>query len=142
MSILAEGYASAVRSRLGVDESDLSDEDITKTAFSRIAELQISKKVPEYKSITDEADLFYLEEAALNYVCYLLCPIMALKVNVEVKTLDTAWKKAKVDWDALADMFLTRYLLAVESIETVEVVTYSSTIVGLISHDYEPIGGE
>lgn len=142
MDILKEGFRDKVRSRLGVDEVDLPDGDIDKTGFAQIAELKVKKRVPRYMDIVDETELIYLEEAAVNYFCYLMCPLMALKVNIEVKALDTSWKKDKVKWDERATWFLGEFELALDNITSVEVTTYDASIAGLITHDYEPIGGE
>ena len=94
-----------------------------------------------YASITDEVELFYLEEAAINYICYKLCPSLPRRLNIEVKTLDTTWKKEKIDWAKLAEYFLGEFESALGNIESVEVAGGSPDIAGVIVHEYDPIGG-
>lgn len=141
MLFLTSGYETYVRGRLGLDEIDLTDSDINSARFPDIAEATIKKRVPSYSTITDETELFYLEEAAINYICYLICPILPRKLNIEVKTLDTTWKKEKTDWAKLADYFLAEFEKALSNIESVEVASGSSVIASIITNEYDPIGG-
>ncbi len=142
MLFLTTGYETFVRGKLGLDDIDLTDSDINNARFPNIAETVVKRRVPLYSSITDETELFYLEEAAVNYICYLICPTLPRKLNIEVKTLDTSWKKEKIDWAKLADYFLSEFEKALGNIESVEVVGGSSIIAGVITNDYDPIGGE
>jgi hypothetical protein len=142
MLFLTPGYETVVRGKLGLDDIDLTDADINNARFPSIAEAVVAKRVPAYSSITDTVELFYLEEAAINYICYLICPTLPRKLNIEVKTLDTTWKKEKIDWEKLANHFLTEFDKAIGNIESVEIVGSSPVISGIISNDYNPIGGE
>lgn len=140
MDILTTGFESVVRSKLGVDVCDLPDDEINKSKFPEQAEIIIKRRVPNYKFITDESDKFFLEDAVINYICYLLCPSLSRRLNIEVKTLDTSWKKDKIDWQELAEYFLSKCEEALLNIQTVEVVSVQPTIVEKISFEYTPIG--
>lgn len=141
MEFLSSGYEKIVRGRLGLDEADLSDSDINDARFPVMAEAIIKKRIPSYSTIVDGMELFYLEEASINYICYLLCPTLPRKLNIEVKTLDTSWKKEKIDWAKLANYFLTEFESALSNIESVDIVSGSSIIAGVITSEYDPIGG-
>jgi len=140
MDILTAGFESVVRSKLGVDVCDLPDDEINKSKFPEQAEIIIKRRVPNYKFITDESDKFFLEDAVINYICYLLCPSLSRRLNIEVKTLDTSWKKDKIDWQELAEYFLSKCEEDLLNIQTVEVVSIQPTIVEKISFEYTPIG--
>jgi hypothetical protein len=141
MDILNEGYEITIRAKFGVDEFDLTDNDINNSKAPLIAEAITKKRISDYAVITDNTDLFFLEEAILNYVCYLLCPVVSKKVNIEVKTLDTTWKKEKINWSDLASYFLNKYEEALLNIESVDVDTGGTTqLIDKIEFDYVPIG--
>jgi len=137
--LLKEGFTNVIRSKFGISEYDLSDEDIINSRFIEQAELAIKKRVPNYKNVTDEHDLFLLESAMINYICYLLCPTLALRLNIEVKTLDTTWKKDKVDWEKLAQSFLSGFEDCLASLETVEILEWATKIIDKVSYPYSPI---
>lgn len=141
MLFLTPGYEKRVRGKFGLDEIDLTDDDINNPKFPELAEKIVVKRVPMYASITDEVELFYLEEAAINYICYKLCPSLPRRLNIEVKTLDTTWKKEKIDWAKLAEYFLGEFESALGNIESVKVAGGSPDIAGVIVHEYDPIGG-
>ncbi len=140
MAILNEGYEIVIRSRLGVDEMDLPDAEIYASKFPILAEGIVKNRVPDYADIIDETDAIFIEDAVICYVCYLLCPSMPRRLNIEVKTLDTAWKKDKTNWEEEAENFLAKYEEYLSNLSTVSVVSYSVSIVGRIDNEYLPIG--
>jgi len=140
MDILNESYETVIRAKIGVDSYDLTNDDINDSKSPLLAEVIVERRVEDYASISDEADLFFLEDAVINYACYLLCPVVSRKVNIEVKTLDTTWKKEKISWSDLAAYFLNKYEEALLNIESVDVNIADTQLVDKIEFDYIPIG--
>lgn len=131
--IMQTGYEDAVRSKLGLKKTELPDVDIQQRLIVDLAESTVIKRVPQYSNITDESDKLYLENAVLSQICYLLCPGMSRRVNLEVQTIDVKWKKDKVDWAEAADSFLEEYENSLRQISTVTVdVPVNSNILGII----------
>lgn len=121
--ILPAGYEDAIRSKLGVKVAELPNLDINQRVIVDLAESIVIKRVPMYAAITDEIDKIHLENAVLSQVCALLCPGLTRRLNIEVKTIDVAWKKDKVRWDEMAQRFLADYENALTQITTVEVIS-------------------
>lgn len=140
MDIVVAGYESEIRALFGVDELDLPDDAIQQRAIIDMAVLEIKTRVPAWASIEDESDLLRLQNAVNNYACYLLCPSMDQRLNYKVKTMDTSWEKQKTDWEAKAARFLDSVATALTGITTVEIDTYTPTLVGIISNTRVPIG--
>jgi len=126
--ILKDGFEKSVRTRMGVKESELPDEDINDKFIAGLAETVTIKRVPEYEKITDEKDLMFLESAVIYYTCYLLAPTMPNKIKYKVSTIEVKWEKLKTDWEKRAEEFLISYEEALSQIETVSVVTTQSEI--------------
>lgn len=126
--ILKDGFEKSVRTRMGVKESELPDEDINDKFIAGLAETVTIKRVPDYEKITDEKDLMFLESAVIYYTCYLLAPTMPNKIKYKVSTIEVKWEKLKTDWEKRAEEFLILYEEALSQIETVSVVTTQSEI--------------
>lgn len=126
--ILKDGFEKSVRTRMGVKESELPDEDINDKFIAGLAETVTIKRVPEYEKITDEKDLMFLESAVIYYTCYLLAPTMPNKIKYKVSTIEVKWEKLKTDWEKRAEEFLILYEEALSQIETVSIVTTQSEI--------------
>lgn len=133
--ILDAGYETAVRSKLGARESELPDTEINQPLVVDLSENVIIERVPEFASITDPKDKLFLENAVVNYICYLLAPSMTRRVNLEVATIDTKWKKDKIDWVARAQEYLMEVETSLKMIGTVEIVGYDSKLFGIASVD-------
>jgi hypothetical protein len=118
---LQAGFEVAVRARLGANAGELPDSDINNRYISQYAEAIVLKRVPDYASITDELDSISLENAVIAYICYLLCPSMARRVNIEVTTIDVKWKKDKMNWSDLAASFIADMEASLSQIQTVPV---------------------
>lgn len=129
--ILQVGYEDAVRAKLGVKESELPNSVINQRLIVDLAEIIIIKRVPDYASITDETDLLMLENAVVAYICYLLAPGMARRVNQEVTTIDVKWKKDKVDWSAKAHEFLVEVEQSLGNIVSVSVMMDDDILFGI-----------
>jgi hypothetical protein len=119
--IVQTGYEAAVRSKLGVKESELPDSEINQRLILDLAEAVVVKRVPNYASISDVADLIRLEAAVVSYVCYLLSRGMARRVNIQVQTIDVKWVKDKVDWTAMGEVYLAEMEQLLSEITSVEV---------------------
>jgi hypothetical protein len=130
MLILPVGFEKSVRNRLGVRETELPDDAINDIFVVETAERYIMYRVPDYATIIDESDLFNLKSAAMFYVCALIAPTMARRVNIEVGTIDVKWKKANVKWDDFANSCLADVEVALGNITTV-------TIIGVLNY---PLG--
>jgi hypothetical protein len=142
MDVLHANYKGIARARFSVTTDDLSDDDIENSMTAELADIYIKKRVPEYASITDASDLLFMQMAAVSYMCYLLCPSMPGRVNIEVSTLDVKWKKEKMDWKGLEQKFLAEAESFLSKIETVTVTEYAqSPIISVITNAQNPIGG-
>ena len=126
--ILEAGYEQVIRSKLGVKVNELPDEDINQPLIKDMAEGVVVKRVPNHDKITDSVERLFLQNAVISYICYLLCPSMSRRLNQEVTTLDTKWKKQRVDWDVMAQTFLEEFETSLASIESVEVITYDPVL--------------
>ena len=141
MDIIPYNYKDIARSRFSVTVDELSNNDIEDSMTAELADVYIKKRVPEYASVTDEADLLYMQMAAVSYMCHLLCPSMPNRVNIEVTSLDIKWKRDKMDWKGLEQKFLNEMEAFLGRIETVTVTepTYAP-IISKITYDRNPIG--
>lgn len=131
--ILTTGYEDAVRSKLGIRAIDLPDSDINQPLILDLAENVVMKRVPACSTITDTLDLLYLQSAVVSYICYLLAPSMSRRLNIEVTTIDTKWKKEKVDWAKRAEEFLADFENSLSQITSVEVVGTENTTILMIA---------
>jgi len=143
MVILQEGFENVVRSRFGIDEDDLPNEEIYQPLVAELAEAKIIKRVPNYSSITDPIDLLYLQNAVISMVCAILCPSMSKRLNLKIGISDVKIEKERVDWDLRRQQFIEEVEANLLSIETVDVLTgVGSGIVGVIRNPRRPIGGD
>ncbi|WP_426455301.1 hypothetical protein ACP26L_36395 (plasmid) [Paenibacillus sp. S-38] len=133
--ILQTGYEAAVRSMLGVKKAELPDEDINQRLILGMAEAQVIKRVPEYAVMTSEEELIYLETAVISYICYLLCPSMARRVNTEVSTIDVKWKKAAVNWADRAAEYLQQFENAMTVLVPESQTGYTVTLMGIAKRE-------
>ncbi|MGA4519203.1 hypothetical protein ACPA0F_18255 [Solibacillus silvestris] len=136
--ILQPGYEESVRSKMGVKTGELPDEVINSRLIIDLAENQLAKRVPDHAAITDIGDKLLLEGAVISYMCYLLAPSMARRLNIEVTALDMKWKKDKVDWNELAHLFLSEVDAQLSGISSVVVDgndQADSSLVALIQPD-------
>lgn len=133
MAIVVD-YESVRRALGGVSVSMISDSDIDDITIIGLAEAWVIKQVPEYTSITNDTDLLYLKAAVVNKAASLLCPMCATKNKIEVKTIDTSWKKDKIDWKAHAELLESKAVSALQEITTVEVNTGSDASMFIIAN--------
>jgi len=143
MLILEPGFENVVRSRLGVDADDLTDEELNQPLIVDLAEATIIRRVPAYESITDPLDLLYLQNAVISQICYILCPSMPKRLNLRISISDVKIEKEKVDWDMMAAKFLAEVESNLGSITTVPVnspMEGVSILVDKIRNTRKPIG--
>lgn len=143
MLILEPGFENVVRSRLGVDADDLTDEELNQPLIVDLAEATIIRRVPAYESITDTLDLLYLQNAIISQICYILCPSMPKRLNLKISISDVKIEKEKVDWDMMAAKFLAEVESNLGSITTVPVnspMEGVSILVDKIRNTRKPIG--
>lgn len=129
--ILGTGYEEMVRAKFGVKKSELPDEEIAQPLMVDLAEAMVIQRVPDYDQVSG-IDQLFLQNAALSYLCYLLCPGMARRLNVKVTTIDIRWEKERVDWEQMAQDFLAEFEQALSQITSVAVVGADSELVGII----------
>lgn len=143
MLILEPGFENVVRSRLGVDADDLTDEELNQPLIVDLAEATIIRRVPAYESITDPLDLLYLQNAVISQICYILCPSMPKRLNLKISISDVKIEKEKVDWDMMAAKFLAEVESNLGNITTVPVnspMEGVSILVDKIRNTRKPIG--
>lgn len=143
IEIMQPGFEVYVRSLLGVDETELTDEELNSPIYEELAEATIKKRVPDYANVTDTVDLLYMQNATMYLVCALVCPSMGRRLNIDVTTLDVKWKKDKVDWGEKEKYFLGKVEDMLLSVTTVEVSMpdYDGSLVDYIRNTRNSIGG-
>ena len=100
-------YDSVRRLLGGVDEDILPNEDIDDPAILDVAEFQVLDLVPNYYDMPD-VDKAKVRLATIYIIASMLCPSMASRVDIEVKTIDVTWKRKAVDYAELADTLMSR----------------------------------
>lgn len=131
--ILKQGYEEIVRSKLGVKSSEVTDAEINQRMIIDLAEATVIRRVADpvlqktYTDITEPTDLMYLESAVICYMCKLLCPGLARRLNSSVSTIDVTWKKDKINWDDRALSFAAEYENALFNIKGYSVATGSDS---------------
>ena len=100
-------YDSVRRLLGGVDEDILPNEDIDDPTILDVAEFQVLGLVPNYHELSD-ADKAKVRLATIYIIASMLCPSMASRVDIEVKTIDVTWKRKAVDYTELAESLMSR----------------------------------
>ncbi len=122
-------YYESVRRKLGATENLILDADIDDPMIIGIAEANIIKLVPDYTLITDETELLFLRFAVISYTASLLCPLMAAKHKIDVKTIETAWKKDRINWTERVNELVNEALAMLQQITSVTVNFGESSII-------------
>jgi hypothetical protein len=113
--ILTDNYYDSVRVKLGADEFTLPNSAIDDPMILDVAERYVIRRVPNYDAL-DAVEQLFLRSAVISYICYLLCPTMAVRRRIEVQTLDTRWRTDRVDWAKQAAAFLDEVNNAIDFI--------------------------
>jgi hypothetical protein len=109
--LTGEGWEKRVRSKLGVSEPYLSDDDIRQPDVISVSEATIIKQVPDYESFEGD-DKTYLEAAVVCACAALLCPSMPARLpNKEAgphesHSLYTDWNKLKIELEVERDGYI------------------------------------
>lgn len=77
--ILKENYEDRIRSKLGVSEPYISNEDINRPDIIDVAELNIISLFPDYENFEGD-NLVYLESIVVLECCILLSPSMSARL--------------------------------------------------------------
>jgi hypothetical protein len=109
------GYEERIRSKLGVSEPYLPNEDINQPECIIVAETNIIKQIPNYESLTGD-DRVYLEAAVVCECCVLLCPSLSARLPKketgphEAHELSIDWSKKKVEFESERDEYIGKIL--------------------------------
>jgi len=100
-------YDSVRRLLGGVDEDVVTDEDISDPAILDMAEFKVLDLIPSYDPLAaSAAEKARVRLATIHFVAAMLCPSMAGRVDIEVKTIDLSWKRKALDYEALAESLM------------------------------------
>ncbi|ALA07158.1 hypothetical protein SECTIM467_28 [Brevibacillus phage SecTim467] len=112
-------YKGSVRTLLGVNKDDeitLPGEDIDDMAIIDKAEMDVLSYLPAAADITDKR----VRLAVIYTMAANLCPSMPAKVEIEVKGIDSGWKRKPINYDELAERLLGQaYILLTPLLEEV-----------------------
>lgn len=104
--LTTSGYEKRVRSKMGVSEPYLPDEDINQPDIISVAEANIIALIPEYNLLVDGSDSrLYLESAIVLECCILLSPSMSARLPKkqagphESHELGVDWDKKKEEFE-------------------------------------------
>lgn len=100
-------YDSVRRLLGGVDEDILPNEDIDDIAILDVAEYQVIDLVPNFADLTG-VEKSKVRLATIHVIASLLCPSMASRVDIEVKTIDVTWKRRAIDYSELEHKLLAK----------------------------------
>ena len=99
------GYEDRIRSKMGVSDPYLPDNDINQPDCITVAEANIIAQIPEYTTVDKDSDLWvYLEYAVVLECCILLCPSMSTRLPKKESgehasyELGTDWSKKKAEF--------------------------------------------
>jgi hypothetical protein len=98
-------YLGSVRTLLGIDRDDavtLTDDDINDITVIDMAEMDVLSYLP---ASTDPSSP-KVKLAVIYTMAAILCPTMPARVDIEVKGIDSGWKRKAVDYGELAERLL------------------------------------
>jgi hypothetical protein len=140
MQLILDNFKDIVRGRMGITSDELPNLDIEQSRVEFMAAIYIKKRVPEYETVVDETDEFLLQEAAMNYICFYLCPRLGRLLDKEVKSADLRWVKQAVNWEDKANYFIGECESNLMGLTTVSVEAVTeAAIFKLYSPDRETI---
>lgn len=102
--ILKENYEDRIRSKLGVSEPYLSNEDINRPDIIEVAELNIISLFPDYENFEGD-NLVYLESIVILECCILLSPSMSARLPKK-QTGPHEGHELWVNWDNKKSEFM------------------------------------
>lgn len=113
--LIEPGYEGRIRSKLGVSEPYLPNEDINQPDCITVAEANIIKQIPNYESLTGD-DKVYLETAVVCECCVLLCPSLSARLPKketgphEAHELNIDWSNKKAEFESERDNYIGKIL--------------------------------
>lgn len=141
MIIKPYNYQEICLVRLGLDREEFTEEDFLNARADNLAEIIIKKRIPTVMSVTDEIDEFHIQEAFINYMCYLICPALQRKLLTSGAGIDLKWTKDKVNWEHKAQEYLAMYENSLNSISSITVNTITGyDIITKVTRDRYSIG--
>lgn len=113
--LTTDGYEERVRSKLGVSEPYLPDNDINQPDCIAVAEANIIAQIPKYNDLEGDARM-YLEAAVVCECAILLCPTMAVRLPQkeqgphETHELAINWDKRKTGLESERDGHISKVI--------------------------------
>lgn len=95
--LIETGYEDRIRSKLGVSEPYISNEDINRPDIIDVAELNIISLFPDYENFEGD-NLVYLESIVVLECCILLSPSMSARLPKK-ESGPHAGHELYVNWD-------------------------------------------
>lgn len=125
------GHEERIRSKMGVSEPYLPDDDINQPDCITIAEANIITQIPDYATLTGDLRV-YLEYAVVLECCILLCPSMGTRLPKKETgphgsyELGSDWSNKKAEFEEEKNKFIGKIL---EEISPESIPTFNSFIV-------------
>ncbi len=125
------GHEERIRSKMGVSEPYLPDDDINQPDCITIAEANIISQIPDYVTLTGDLRVF-LEYAVVLECCILLCPSMGARLPKKETgphgsyELGSDWSNKKAEFEEEKNKFIGKIL---EEISPGSIPTFNSFIV-------------
>lgn len=125
------GHEERIRSKMGVSEPYLPDDDINQPDCITIAEANIITQIPDYATLTGDLRV-YLEYTVVLECCILLCPSMGTRLPKKETgphgsyELGSDWSNKKAEFEEEKNKFIGKIL---EEISPESIPTFNSFIV-------------
>ena len=125
------GHEERIRSKMGVSEPYLPDDDINQPDCITIAEANIISQIPDYATLTGDLRV-YLEYTVVLECCILLCPSMGARLPKKETgphgsyELGSDWSNKKAEFEEEKNKFIGKIL---EEISPESIPTFNSFIV-------------
>lgn len=130
---------SGVRAKLGVEEKDLPDNDIS--LIRAFVSFRDTVTAVRLAAVTDEADLLAVRDAIEAQAALSLIPTMAVRVAVSEDSGTNAYKRQTVDWGAVAESLSSIIDKAVSAIDPTYSAAPAGTLFVLATPDTDPFTG-
>lgn len=102
--ILKNNYEDRIRSKMGVSEAYLPNEDINYPDIVDVAELNVISLFPDYEDFEGN-NIVYLESITILECCILLCPSMSARLPKK-QSGPHAGHELYINWDKKKEDFL------------------------------------
>lgn len=125
------GHEERIRSKMGVSEPYLPDDDINQPDCITIAEANVISQIPDYAALTGDLRV-YLEYAVVLECCILLCPSMGTRLPKKETgphgsyELGSDWSNKKTEFEDERNKFIGKIL---EEVSPESIPTFNSFIV-------------